>query len=151
MAIAVEDWLEKKDKAVDENGEEVTLKSYSHIVNIPYKTLEKYVISDPSKRRELRKSVDRKPILDASDRKFMTDVIRRADRGNEGMNRAEAINTIQDMHPERHLSRATCSQVLTLSHILQHTDNKGLLKRKPVVAQSTTTKRSAIIYEQQYR
>ena len=77
----------------------------------------------------------------------MTDVIRRADRSNEGMNRAEVIDTIQDMHPEHHLSRATCSRVLT-SHILQHTDNKGLLKRKPVVAQSTTTKRSAITYEQ---
>ena len=139
MTIAVEDWLEKKGNALDENGEAIALKSYSRIVNIPYKTLEKYVIPDPSKRRQLGKSVGKKPILDASDRKFMTDVLRRADRGNEGMNRSKAIDTMQELYPERALSRATCSKVLT-RRILEHPDNNGKIKKKPVVAQSTTTK-----------
>ena len=92
----------------------------------------------------------RKPILDASDRKFVTDVIRRADQGNEGMSRGDAIDTIQDLHPEIALSRAACSKLLT-KHVLDHPDSKGLPKKKPVLAQATTTKRSAITYEQQWR
>ena len=150
MAMSVEDWLGKKGNALDDNGEVIPLRQFSNIVNIPYKTLTKYVQNDSSKRRELGKSVGTKPILDDSDRKFMTDILRRADRGNEGMDRREAIDTLQDLFPDRALTRASCSRVLTRS-ILNHPDNKGLLKKKPVVAQSTTTKRSAITFVQQWR
>ena len=80
----------------------------------------------------------------------MTDVLRRADRGNEGMNRSKAIETMQELYPERVLSRASCSKLLT-RRILEHPDNKGKLKMKPVVVQATTTKRSEITYEQQWR
>ena len=66
------------------------------------------------------------------------------------MCRGNAIDNIQDLHPERALSRAAFSILLT-KHVLYHPDSKYLLKKKPVVAQATTTKRSAITYEQQWR
>ena len=68
---------------------------------------------DPKKRREVGKTANRNPILDASRGKFITDVLRRADRGNEDMDRREAIDAIQDLFPDRFLSRAAYSRVLT--------------------------------------
>ena len=148
LAKAVGDWLEKKGDAVDANGESVQLKPYSVIVGIPYRTLVSYTKEDPSKRRQLGAATGPSPILDTSDTKFMSDVLRRADRGNEGMSRAEAINTIQELVPG--VSKQTGSRLLT-NHILRNVDNKGLLKSNLVVAQATTTKRSAITLQQQWR
>ena len=41
--MAVEDWLGKKGDAVDENDEVIPLKSCSHVVNMPFKTMHKHV------------------------------------------------------------------------------------------------------------
>ena len=128
MSTAMNEWLSKSGAVLDSNGEKITSKSYSVLVGIPYKTLTKYVIADPSKRREVGKAAGRNLILDALHRKVITDVLRRADRGNEDMDRREVIDKIQDMFPDHSLFRATCSRILT-KPMLHHSDSKGLLKK----------------------
>ena len=75
MATAVKDWLDKSGSALDSNGEQIPLKSFCLLVDIPYRTFHKYVLPDLSKRRVLGKSVGKKPILDPGQRKFVTDVL----------------------------------------------------------------------------
>ena len=147
LAKAVGDWFGKKGDAIDENGESIALKPFSVIVRIPYRTLANYTNKDPKKRHKLGKASGPPRILDTSNTKFLTDVLRRADRGNEGMSRAEAITTMQELLP---VSRKTGSKLLT-KYVLRGTENKGVLKSNLVVAQPTTTKRSAITFEQQWR
>ena len=65
MSVAVEDWLEKKGKTVDDNEEMIPLKSYNHIVNMPHKTIHKHASSDQTKRRQLGRLVGRKSDFDS--------------------------------------------------------------------------------------
>ena len=151
MTKAINDWFQKTTPAVDCNGEEVTLKQFSVIVDIPYKTLVSYTKADATKRRRTGAMVGPKLTLSCAERKFMIDVLRRADRGNEGFDRREAIDTLQELMIDRGPpSREQCSKILS-RHILNHPDSDGLLKKKIVVAQGTTTKRTAITFEQQWR
>ena len=118
------------------------------IVDIPYKTLVSYTNIDATKRRKTGALIGRKLTLCYEKKKFMIDVLRRADRGNEGFDRCEAIDTLQDLLVDcGTLSRKQCSRILT-RHILNHPDSDGLMKNKLVVAQGTTNKRTAIIFDQ---
>ena len=95
MATAVKDWLDKSGSALDLNGEQIPLKSYCLIVDIPYRTFHQYVLPNLSKQRVLGKMVGQKHIIDPEHRKFVTgDVLQRADRDNKGMDRHEAMDTI---------------------------------------------------------
>ena len=66
------------------------------------------------------------------------------------MSGGDEIDAMQDLHPEQALSRTACSKALT-KHILSHPDSKVLLKKKHIVVQATTIKRSATTHEQQWR
>ena len=77
---------------------------------------------------------------------FVADVLVRRDRGNKGSNKSEAINLVQDLLP--HPSRIQAGQYFTTTIIPKH---HTVLKSRTVKAQATTTKRSAITVEQQFR
>ena len=95
-------------------------------------------------RRKLGAQCGRKPnlTLDASD--FVGSVLARADRGNEGKNRQEAIDIVMELNPS--LDRAKASKALTTNALIKSKKVKASL----VLAQSTTTKRSAITVDQQF-
>ena len=75
----------KNSNVIDTNGEDVALNPFSLIVDIPYKALFSYTKTDPTKCHKSGKFSDKDPILNNKDRKLLTCVLLRADRGNELM------------------------------------------------------------------
>jgi hypothetical protein len=121
------------------------MQRYSLEVSIPFETFRKYACADKNKRRALGKTVGRPQVINDNNSQFVVDVMRRKDRGNDGMNRGSAIDMLHDLQPaskraslarafDRHL-RPTFKDQLT-----------GIVK-----AQASTSKRCAITVQQQYR
>ena len=73
----------------------------------------------------------------------MVDVLAKKDLTNEGLSMTEALDMIQDVLP-----KLSCKQVYNCFKRTFLPNNKSVLKSIPVVAQSTTTKRSVIIVVQ---
>jgi hypothetical protein len=80
------------------------------------------------------------------EQRFLADVMARKDRANDGANPSEAIDLVQELAPS--LSREQSRRHLNRTLIPHHPEQ---VKLKPVVAQATTTKRSAITLAQQFR
>jgi hypothetical protein len=99
-----------------------------------------------TKRPESGKSVGRNPLLSKSDQSFVADVLARKDRGNDGVKPSVAIDIVQEMNPA--LMREQAMQHFNKTLLKKH---PSVLKNKKKVAQATTTKRSAITAEQQFR
>jgi hypothetical protein len=113
---------------------------------MPYETFKKYVAKDSSKRRVCGESVGRAPLVGKEDQRFLADAMARKDRANDGANPSEAIDLLQELTPS--LSREQSRRHLNRTLIPHHPEQ---IKLKPVVAQATTTKRSAITLAQQFR
>ena len=64
MESAVNDWFNKTGLEVDSNGEELDLKQYNVLVDIPCIIILHYRKIDPVKRRKLDKSVGQVVLLD---------------------------------------------------------------------------------------
>jgi hypothetical protein len=143
---AVKEWDENGPLSLDENDEKMSKCAYAHSVAIPYHTLYKYINDDKSKRRSLGASVGRQRIVPVETSELLAQCAARADRGNDGKSRKEMIDLLQDVQPE--LSREQAAN--TWDRTLKDERNK-YLKPKLMRAQATTTKRSAITVEQQYR
>ena len=75
----------------------------------------------------------------------MDDVLAWRDRGNEGSNKAEAIDLVQDVLP--HLNRRQSGQYFARTLLPKHCT---VLKSRTVKVKATTKKRSAITVEQQF-
>ena len=147
MTNAVTEWfVPEHANTLDSNGEKMSPRAYSVSVGIPFETLKHYIHQDPTKRRELGKQVGAKPVLEKHLSQFVSDVVRRADRGNEGKSRREAIDLIAEVNPN--LSFQQSSNYFDRTFKKLHKDE---IKAKPVKAQKTTSKRSMITVEQQYR
>ena len=148
MRNAVAEWFVAPEhaNALDLNGEKMSPRVCSISVGIPFETLKNCVHQDPTKRRKLGKQVGRKPVLEKNLSQFVSDVVRRADRGNEGKSRREAIDLITEVKPE--LSFQQASNYFDRTFKKLHEDE---IKSKPVKAQKTTSKRSMITVEQQFR
>ena len=91
-------------------------------------------------------SVGRQPLLRKYQQDFVADVLARRDQGNYGAVPREAIELVIELVPELTVAQATCNFNRTL--LPNHSD---LLKQHKVKAQVTTTRRSTITAEQQYR
>ena len=149
---AVERWDAQGKETFDGNkkmsiSKSISKRSYAIAVDIPYGTLQHYIHDDLSKRRELGVSVGRKSHLDNEDDRFVANVLIRADRGNDGMDRRDAVDLITDIVPTLSVKQAT--NVLDRTFKKKHAGVD--LKKHMVRAQKTTTKRSAITVEQQFR
>ena len=130
------DWLREDD---------MTLTRFCHVIGIPYHTFAQYVCKDKSKRKVLGCSVGPKSTLTHSTEQFVVDVMRRKDRGNDGLGRREGIDMVQDLQPG--LTRSQAPHAFD-SHVRQkHKDElTGIVK-----ASATTDKRCAITVPQQFR
>ena len=142
---AIDCWENKRDEYFNEDGKPKSFETYCKQFDIPVKTFRHYVCGPVEKRRVLGSSVGRKPMISKEDQGFVCDVLARADRGNEGKNRKEAIDLIQDLAPE--LSRKQASRALTV-HILEKENN---VKKNIIKSQASTTSRSSITVDQQFR
>ena len=103
--------------------------------------LRKYVAGT----RQLGSRPGRAGLLQQGEVDSIVDVLKRADRGNDGMDRPKAIDTVLDIKP--HLSR---KQAADTFRMLVQKKHKNELTG-PVKAQATTTKRTGITVAQQYR
>ena len=98
LTEAVEDWDAKRGPHLEHNPE-LPLSQYAEAVGIPYQTMNNYACKDVGKRRKLGSSVGAAPLFSADDQQFAVDVVRRHDRGNDGLNKRECIDILHDLMP----------------------------------------------------
>ena len=141
---AVEDWDDKAGEWLSLNPN-MSFHLYCSCVGIPKGTLHDYAHPDESKRKPIGVSVGRPQLIDSETQAFAIDVLRRRDRGNDGMNNRDAAELLHDLQPELKLEQVTGSLRKTL-----RPNNKKVLT-SIVKAQASTCKRSQITVAQQYR
>ena len=90
LTKAVEDWDAKSFSHLPEVPK-MTLTRYADLVGIPYPTLAHYCCEDRGKRKQLGKSVGKPSLFSDEEKQFAVDVIRRHDRGNDGLNKRECV------------------------------------------------------------
>ena len=114
-------------------------------MGISFKTLHAYLTGKEGNKRVAGSSCGRKDSFWSQDTHFVSTVLAQADHGNEGKNRKEAIDLVQELKPD--LDRKQASRALT-RHVLRKSEE---LKNNLVKATATTTNRSAITVGQQFR
>ena len=139
---AVSDWDNKAGDYLVETP--MSMQRFAQIVRIPYATFSPYVCEDKGKRKVVGIGVGPTSLLDADATQFVADVLRRRDRGNDGVNRREGADLVQDLMPE--LSRTQA--VTAFRRVRAKNDDvlSGIVK-----ANRSTEKRSAITVPQQFR
>ena len=143
MTTAVNDWHEKKGRY--EEDVPMPMSRYCALVDIPEETFRKYVCTDPGKRRKLGSQPGPSRLVSKDASQFVVDVMRRKDRADDGMNRRESIDLLQDLQPELTRKQATGAFDKTI-----RPEHKAVLTGV-VKAESTTQKRLAITVPQQTR
>ena len=144
LTQAVTDW-DAKSGAILEADKAMSLKDYALRVSIPYPTLHDYAKPNQAKRKELGRSVGKPPLYDEAHQQFAVDVIRRHDRGNDGLSRRGCIDLLHDLQPQnkRKNVAAAFDRTVRPHHKAELT---GIIQ-----ANATTSKRTAITVPQQFR
>jgi hypothetical protein len=139
------EWRGKTGRYFDSNKEPHPLPQLCGYVGISYNT---YVGGKESTRREAGHGVGvgKKCPIKYKDQKFLVDVMAWKDRANEGLAVYEGVDLVQDLLP--HLSRSQAQQTFVRTVQQKHMD---VLKKKMVLAQSTTMNRTGINIPQQFR
>ena len=141
LKLAVDAWDQKQPPF--ESG--MSMSVFAKAVGIPRNTLFKYARHPIEKRLLLGSHVGRKRLISEQDEQVIVDVAKRADRANEGKSAADLADDLLEMNP--HLSKKQVVNAMTRTIRPQRKDDlTGIIK-----AQSTTTRRSAISIEQQWR
>jgi len=70
------------------------------MVEIPVGTLKHYIQDDASLWRTLGAGVGKPSIIDQGKQKFLVDVVKRRDRGNDGMSTAAVVNALGKLVPD---------------------------------------------------
>ena len=149
MEKAINDWFKKEGDAVDANGENVELRNYAVLVEIPYQSLYKYVHPDEEKRKVLGNGDrGRKRLLQSDDVKFLGEMFCRLDRCNDGASLKEAADLVMDAKPN--LSRQQ-ARLQVRRRVIPESHAAGVLKKKPQKVQASTSERTAINLPQQWR
>ena len=100
------------------------MQRFSTHVGIPLKTLRNYLNGKEGNKRAVGSSCSIKANISLQDTQFVSNVLARADRGNEGKNRKEAIDLVQELKPV--LYRKQASRVLT-THVLRKVRSKKII------------------------
>ena len=145
LAAAVLEWDERGPATLRDDGTNMSLAHFAQAKGISEHLFQKYAHTDKKKRRTIGKASHRPTVVTTENSEFIRDIAIRADRANNGLTRQETISHIQELEPN--LSR---SQVTNHYQRTFFTHHKGKLKKRPVTAQRTTTKRIAITVAQQY-
>lgn len=146
MTVAVNEWDAMSGRYYNDDGMACSMTQFANVCGIPPETFRKYACTDKGKRRTLGASLGRPALVSSEQSQFVADVIRRADRANDGKTVGETIQIVQDLVPK--LSRKQASNSLKRT-IRRH--HKDVLTKTAVVAQGTTTRRTAITLGQQFR
>jgi hypothetical protein len=93
---AVEEWHKKSTRCTPQTS----LRSFAEMAGIPFGTVSNYVTGSSDKRRKLGASVGRTGLLKKNEETFVVEVLRRADRGNDGKSRREGLDVIQELRPD---------------------------------------------------
>ena len=140
------EWDEKKGNAIDRKGNVIkSLKMYSYKMNIPYRTLQKYVCSSEN-RRVIGKQVGRASLLSRKDQRFVAEVCARKYRANDGAQLRDVVTYITKIDPGLLEKSARDHYHCTLKK-----KNADILKQDLVSTQASTSKWNQITPAQQYR
>ena len=121
------------------------MKDYAARVGIPYQTLHSYARPDKGKRKALGSSVGKQRVFTAEEEQFVVDVVRRHDRGNDGLNKMQCVDKLHELRPS--LPRKSVINAFDRTiRPSRDTEITGIIK-----ANSTTMKRTAINVPQQWR
>jgi hypothetical protein len=142
MAEAVAAWEEELVKP--EKGR-TSARLLAEKRGIPWATFQEHITTNDKKRIRLGDGVGRKPLISSTSQAVIVDVLVRKDRANEGVSVTGAVDILEQMHPE--LSRPQLE--LSFRRTVRPAYSERLTK--PVAAQPTTTKRTAITVPQQWR
>jgi hypothetical protein len=111
---------------------------------VPFGTLSGKVTSNEAARSISERGLGAPTLLQPEQQQVVVDCVRRADRANNGKSMPEVIDLIQELHGlERKQARDTYANSIKPSHRDKLTNI--------VKAQATTTARSAITVDQQWR
>jgi hypothetical protein len=111
-----------------------------------YRTANNYVCTNTSKCLRLGAVSGRQSLLDEQNQDFVHNVLARKDHANKGVNVQEAIDLVQELDPKLTYDQSRFRMTWTLLK-----GDKSIVKAKTTVAQQTTTKRSNITVNQQFR
>ena len=123
LKAAVEEWNSKTGRAAprlflvaagiyEPNPRSPSLDEFSKIVGIPKGTLAPYVTT-LGKRRVIGAQVGKKTLLPKDDSRVLVDTMRRYDRGNDGLSRAQILDVLQELSPSLTRDQA-CSSLRTV-------------------------------------
>ena len=143
LTIAVDDWLNKTGEWLSLTPG-MSLHMYCGCVGISKSTLHGYVHPDSTKRTQLGSHKGAPSLVKPEVQEFAVDVVRRRDRGNEGLTNRDTAEMIQDLVPHLTTQQVTDSLRKTIRPKF-----KSVLTNI-VKAQASTTKRSQITVAQQY-
>ena len=144
LTKAVEDWDAKSGPYLCEKPA-MLMAEYAKCVDIPYATLRAYCCKDVGMRKELGKSVGLQRLFTLDEEQFAVDVVRRHDRGNDGLNKRECVDVLQSLKPDA--TRVACRKAFDRTIRPHHKEHlTGIVKANP-----TTVKRTAITVPQQFR
>ncbi len=141
LRAAVQEWDCKSARCTTSTSQA----NFAKLVDIPLGTLKNYIQDDLSQRRKLGVGVGKPSIISVDKQKFMVDVVRRRDRGNDGLSNAAVVEALGELVPTTSRDQIRQSWRRTILPGFKSTLT-GL-----VVAQPTTTKRTAITVAQQWR
>ena len=144
MTEAVKNWDVKTGPHL-EHDKALSLRRYAVCVGIPYDTIQGYVCKDIGKRKQLGAHVGQPSLFSESQKQFAVDVVRRHDRGNDGLDKRKIVDLMHDLKPD--LKRRSVEQAFDRDVRPKHAHQlTGIVKANP-----TTTKRTAITVGQQFR
>ena len=132
-------------EAAKPEKDRMSVHRFAEVNGIPYTTFQTHITSVIGKRIKLGSGVGKKPLLDSQSKDIIVDVLVRKDRVNRGVGVTGTLDLLEEMHPD--LTRKQLDQAF------RRTVRPAFSERltKPVVAQATTTKRTAITVPQQWR
>ena len=144
---AVEDWDNKSGPLFNhlESGMALPMKDYAASVGMPYKTFHAYARAEIGKRKAMGSSVGKKRVFTDEEEQFVVDVVRRHDRGNDGLNNRQAVDKLHDLRPDMNRKSVMNTFDRTIRPC-RKSELTGIVK-----ANSTTVKRTAINVPQQWR
>ena len=99
LTKALDDWRNKTGSLLSDMPE-MSLHSFARCVGITKSLLHGYLHSDPTKRKSLGASVGRHSLITPQVQEFVVHVLRRRDRGNDGMSNSEAASMVVDLEPK---------------------------------------------------
>ena len=143
LTVAVDDWLNRTGEWLSLTPG-MSLHMYCRCVGVSKSTLHGYVHPDTSKRTPLGSHKGAPSLVKPELQEFVVDVVRRRDRGNEGLTNRDTAEMIQDLVPE-----FTTEQVMSSLRKTIRPKFKSVLTNI-VKAQASTTKRSQITVAQQF-